>query len=344
MSIAARLKPGIFAGMYWSGAADVYALAARPEGAIVLMYHSVSAGDDAGWIDPANSVPVATFEEQMRFLSSRRRVVSMSELVSKLERGDEIAGGTVAITFDDGYLDNLQHAAPILQRYNLPATLYVPTGLIDRCETQWIDRLHGMVEHRTAHSCELEGAGTFDLRTPDQRGRFKRTVVDRLISADRAGRESVFASISGMLRPASPDGSAAPPRRLTMNWDEVRRWSRTPGLSVGVHTVEHVDLTACSAGTAEAEISGSIARANEMLESRVEHFSFPYARSTPSTRAMVRALGLRSAVIHSPDLRVRRGGAVDGIPRIAAPSSRTLFRFFTSPAYPDFPLRTMGRA
>ena len=103
------LKHLFYKGLYWSGAAMAYSRIAHTKGAIVLMYHSIVTAAEASWIDPSNSLDVASFEKQMRFLSNSRRVLSMSELVAKMQCGDRLEPGTVAITFDDGYLDNLRN-------------------------------------------------------------------------------------------------------------------------------------------------------------------------------------------------------------------------------------------
>ena len=331
-------KEALFAGIYWSGLAGLYMQLARSTGAVVLMYHSVVTPAESRWIHSANSVTVSAFESQMRFLSRRRRVVSMSELVDTIKRGDRIAPGTVVLTFDDGYVDNLRNAAPILGRYGLPATLYIPTGLVDRHEAQWIDRLYSFVKTRTANGVDVHPIGRFNLADPEQNVSFMRAATDHLLVADRTIRESILRAVHAQLKPAMD------PPRLTMNWDEVREWSRFPGLEVGAHTEEHLDLSSCSPDLAFAEISRSVNRVREVLNQPVKHFSFPYGRSTSQTREMVWKAGLESAVASAPDPRVRDNTELNWIPRVAAPASPTLFRFFTSPAYPDLPIRLINRA
>ena len=68
------------------------------------------------------------------------RVLPLTDLVEQLRRGG-LPRNALAITFDDGYRDNLTHAAPILARLGLPATIFLATGFIGTAEVPWFDRL-----------------------------------------------------------------------------------------------------------------------------------------------------------------------------------------------------------
>jgi len=95
-----------------------------------LLYHSVGgiqAGDRLGI-----SVTRENFYEQMMFL--RREgysVYSIETLVALTEEKKPIPSKSIAITFDDGYKDVLQNAAPILQKFNFPATIFIVQDYID---------------------------------------------------------------------------------------------------------------------------------------------------------------------------------------------------------------------
>jgi len=75
------------------------------------------------------SVTVARFAEQMRLLSQERRVISLASAIEELSTGVTEPG--VAVTFDDGYTDNLIHALPVLERFRIPATIFVVSGFCD---------------------------------------------------------------------------------------------------------------------------------------------------------------------------------------------------------------------
>jgi len=90
----------------------------------VLVYHSISSPQEplAGDID----ISPGRFAQQLRWLSRWRRVVP---LVDTLSAGSD---RRVALTFDDGYRDNLTVALPLLERFQIPMTLFVTAGFIDR--------------------------------------------------------------------------------------------------------------------------------------------------------------------------------------------------------------------
>jgi peptidoglycan/xylan/chitin deacetylase (PgdA/CDA1 family) len=91
------------------------------------MYHRVARlpGYDQLAVTPQR------FEEQMAYLAAHCRVVSLAQAVNELERGGRLTPA-VAVTFDDGYRDNLTHALPILRRYNIPATVFVTARFCDQ--------------------------------------------------------------------------------------------------------------------------------------------------------------------------------------------------------------------
>lgn len=113
--------------------------------AIIVAFHSVN--EDAVESD-INCTP-ALFEHYCRFFKTYFDVISLSELLSRLDSGKDVSSCLV-ITFDDGYKDNYTIAAPILKSMNLPATFFVTTGFINsnrvapwdaelEIESKWMD-------------------------------------------------------------------------------------------------------------------------------------------------------------------------------------------------------------
>jgi peptidoglycan/xylan/chitin deacetylase (PgdA/CDA1 family) len=262
-------------------------------GAIILMYHSVAPDEAARYIEPANRVDPRTFERQMAFLASPRRVVALSELVDEIAAGRTPRAGTVCITFDDGYRDNLTVAAPILEKYRLPATLFLATGYVQRGEAQWSDTLHWLSppKYRRLHAYLLEAGHEERMR-----------VLDELPRAEK-------------------------PPRLMLDWDEARRLLRRyPLFEIGGHTRDHLDLTR-HPGEARPQIEGCFEDLRRELGVETPHFSYPYGRWCAETRRAVIGAGWRSAVATEPARRIGRASDRYAMPRVQAPRSMTQLAF-----------------
>lgn len=88
----------------------------------VIMYHSIDRNDKITKL----SVSPESFERQMAFLRAHRyNVVGLDAIVRYLEKKEPLPPKTIAVTFDDGYYNNYEHAFPVLKKYRIPATIFV---------------------------------------------------------------------------------------------------------------------------------------------------------------------------------------------------------------------------
>ena len=327
----------LHAAMYWCGAASTYVSAFRVRGAVVLMYHSVSPPGAARWIAPRNRITPKEFEAQMRFLSHHRTVMAMDQLLHAIEGGEPPSAGSVVITFDDGYQDVLTVAAPILESYGLPAIVYLPTGQISSGEVPWADDIYTMFRARTRQTL-IVGDRIFDLRNPAARQAAFTAVHSRMIRSDPDDRRMLAQLVEEQLRPLA----RAP--RLTLSWQQVREMVRRfPFISIGVHTVNHVDLSCRTGNAIRNELQQCQSDVEREIGLRPLHFSFPYNRVCSDAREVLMELGYRSAVCSGARCLVDGGSDRFILPRIDVPRSMTLFRFCTSGAYPGLSQALLGR-
>lgn len=98
----------------------------RWQGVRIFGYHRVASEWDLLAVRPQR------FREQMEAIADADvEPIRLDRALDLLERGEPIEGRYVCVTFDDGYLDNLEHAVPVLERLGIPATIYLPTRVID---------------------------------------------------------------------------------------------------------------------------------------------------------------------------------------------------------------------
>jgi peptidoglycan/xylan/chitin deacetylase (PgdA/CDA1 family) len=107
--------------------------------AVVAVFHHIRDGAK----NDSLSIGVEMFERYCRFFRQHFKVISLPQLVAKLERRERLQRELV-ITFDDGYLDNFENAAPILERYSLPASFFVVSEWMGSTVVPWWDRDTGI--------------------------------------------------------------------------------------------------------------------------------------------------------------------------------------------------------
>jgi peptidoglycan/xylan/chitin deacetylase (PgdA/CDA1 family) len=112
-----------------------------PAGGVVLLYHRIA--DPA--TDPQRlAVSPSNFADHLAVLAERGRPLPLDELVDRARRGD-VPPGAVAVTFDDGYADNLYGALPLLKQARVPATVFISTGVLRNHQEFWWDRLERLL-------------------------------------------------------------------------------------------------------------------------------------------------------------------------------------------------------
>src|SRR5207237_1342536 len=119
----------------------------------ILLYHRVIDLD----CDPQQlAVSRANFDQQMRIVRDRMAPLPLARII-ELANQAALPKNAVAITFDDGYFDNLEFAAPILKKYDIPATVYVTSGQAGNFSEFWWDELEAILlaGRRLPDQCSL---------------------------------------------------------------------------------------------------------------------------------------------------------------------------------------------
>ena len=232
--------------------------------AVILMYHSISSERPDPW---DLCVAPDRFAAQAQLLADRFRVVSLTELRLAQTAGEPL-GRAVAITFDDGYRDNLLAAKPILEEHGLPATVFVTTGYLDSDRDFWWDELEAF--------CAAAGVASRELWQE----------LQAMTHEERAERlDALWASIH----------TPRPARSLPLSAAELVRLAEGGLVALGAHTVTHPHLSSLPVPTQRHEIEASKACLNDLAGRPVLDFSYPHGDFSPETRALVRAAGFEAA-------------------------------------------------
>jgi len=276
----------------------------------ILYYHRVN--DECDPFFPAFST--AVFNQQMGFVARHYKVVTLGELLAHLE--SESTEPVVAITFDDGYEDNYQNAFPVLQRYGLPATIFLTTGSMDSREPLWFEQLALALKKTSREFIDLEIdlPRRFRTRSTAERLQANARIFALLRTLPEGDRRRWLADILDKLA-VPPDQER---RDKTLTWDQVRLMKRD-GIDFGSHTVTHPFLSRLTREQVKWEVVESKKRIEGELQSPVQYFAYPNGREEDIgawNKELLREVGYRAALTtiwgmnyRSTDLmELRRGG------------------------------------
>ena len=278
----------------------------EPHG-LVLMYHRVASAAADPW---KLCVAPERFESQIRAVREHFDIVPLVELRGRLRRGRR-SRPVAAITFDDGYVDNLVIAKPILERHAAPATVFVITGFVGRREKFWWDRLTDATLVADALPTKLglqSETGRFDwedsaIALAGARGRrARRRLHDRLWEWLCDQPDPVRASTLATLEQWSGHHAALDPTSRPMNAAELRELVSGGILDVGAHTVTHPRLSRLTSVEKGTQIERSLSDCRSILGRDPLCFSYPNGDHDPQSVEIVRKAGFRVACDSRQDL------------------------------------------
>lgn len=294
------------------------------EGVLILNYHRV--GDGSASIHDRGlwSASSDAFDRQLSFLKTCSDVIGLDEIESSLgQRGNR----HVAITFDDGYLDNYEIAYPLLRQHRLPAAFFIATGFIDQPSLPWWDEIAMLVRTTTVEQLDLRDWLPEPLSLePGNRDQAIRRVLDIYKSLQGGHAAMLLDRLREQSRCAA---DCVPVEKHWMDWPMIRDMAAN-GMIIGGHTVHHPVLSRLSLDQQRAEISGCAMRLREELDQPMDYFAYPVGGPDTfdeRTRLCLQQAGVRLAFSYYGGIATRRSAHFD-MPRVAvaADMKHNLFR------------------
>ena len=227
----------------------------------ILIYHQVVAEFDP--MRP-NEPTAEVFDWQMALLARYFTPLSLTDAVQRLASGT-LPANAVCVTFDDGYLNNLSVAQPILAKYNIPATVYVATAFRSG-DNMWNDRIQDL----------CADPNRFELKTTDeviQLGDWP----SRISAAHQLLKKLKYLPVVERLQAVDElyqlNQATEYPARM-MNDTQLQQLAAL-GVTIGAHTHNHPILKSLDAKAQQAEIELSKSLLEQILQQPVAHFAYP---------------------------------------------------------------------
>ena len=222
-------------------------LAASRPGLVAFTYHRIAGPGDDPYYDPVISATPGGFAEQVEAIARRMRVLTLEEAIARIEAGGPWRGTSALVTFDDGYRDNFEVAAPILSDLGIPAAFFLPSAFLESPRLPWWDAVAFILKRAPSGRLVLP-------RGPDGDGTTAPPLEIDLAAGPRS--EAIRTVIAAFLDESIRDGDwflgmmaeragvamdrEAMGRALFADWELVRR---ATGAGVGLSVVRTGTLT-----------------------------------------------------------------------------------------------------
>lgn len=255
---------------------------------LVLTYHNLSDEPKSGTFEKElfelrPSVTKSQFESHLQVLKEKFRVVSLPDIVREKKEKGRLENDCIVITFDDGYESFYHLAFLLLKKYDLPATVFLPTDFINGQRTFWWEELLQIIfyalpsDKSTSALIPLMGeklAKQFCAagNEVERKKEFLESLEIYLRNIEDGQREEKIKNLKEILR---SDGDVKLTKQRTLNWEQIAEMSQQ-GISFGSHTCSHLNLRFASLEKVEEELSKSKAIIEKKLGARVVCFAYPY--------------------------------------------------------------------
>jgi peptidoglycan/xylan/chitin deacetylase (PgdA/CDA1 family) len=243
--------------------------------------------------------PEALEKYILDFKSKGYDLISMDEALKRIEKPTNKK--FIAFTIDDGYKDNLEHGLSVFEKHNVPVTIYVTTCFPEMKAIYWWYFLEDFLS--VSETLDLTSIGV-NLK------------LEGLTNQDK--KEKAYHKAAGLIKPLSYDGHLKFVTEVcgvgstqlleyneknNMSWAEIFDLNKSPLVSIGAHTLDHLSLKNQKSAVSENQISESILILEQKLGEKIKHFAYPYGSLEDAGErefGILKGLHLKSGVFNHP--------------------------------------------
>lgn len=252
---------------------------------IVLCYHRISnCFDDFNLMN----VSIDNFSSHMMYISKFYQTISLAEVGRECFNDDKVK---IAVTFDDGYEDVYKNALPILEKFSIPATVFVTTNNIDSNIENWPDEVmrcclqprvfHGEYRMNNPYISSEWNISSFQSRIDLYNS--LNAILSRLPNNIR--KKEVI-----KLRKWAGYSSDSRESRRILNSQEIKELSKNPLITIGSHTLTHPFLSQLDKNEIRVELEQSKRKLEKIVGDEIELFAYPYGGKKSYNLSIIKLL------------------------------------------------------
>ena len=256
------------------GLAPIFAPFYAGRGSILMLHRVLPEMNTPRIHNTINEISPGQLDVLIRFYKTRGvDIISLDDVVTYLSTAGKKR--FVCFTFDDGFSDNLHHALPIFEKHAVPFNIYITTGLPDGTFMIWWYLLEDiLLKDSYLEFCWGDTCHKYDLPSLEEKEKafneIRRIIIDTPYHLQREYLQAAFQGRHFVEHT----------KKLALSWEEIKRLSDHPLVTIGAHTINHPALNQLSAEEIEEELIGSKKRIESKTLEEVRHFSYPFGSAS----------------------------------------------------------------
>lgn len=234
------------------------------------------------------------------FISKKYRFISLDELHQIISSGAQQKQKFICFTLDDGYKDNLEYALPLFKKYDIPLAIYITNCFPNRTAILWWYLLEQTITSKSEFvlniGSEIVTYKWSNIAEGEKVYQEIRTKIRAIPNSTY--RDSLKKSFN--IDEAFIEQDCA---QMALSWDEIKKLSNEPLVSIGAHTMNHLSLATLSETDLNAEMEQSKLELENKIGKPVEHFAYPYGGFEDAhirEYNTARSIGFKTAVLNHP--------------------------------------------
>ncbi len=241
------------------------------------MYHGFCRNRESSLTDNAH-VLVHDFEEQLNYLVDQYNPISLSCFVDACQGKASLPPRSVVLTFDDGYASNHALAYPLLERYEVPATIYLATEFVIENRLLWPDKVALAIQQSEVSNINERLFNLFRIdAVSSETNRLKMIplIKNRLKHQSDNDRRMLIQQTMDALEITDETSLEIPSTMQSLTPGDIQKMANTRWIEFGSHTQTHPILSQCNDDQIELEITTSVREIEALTGRRCRHFAYP---------------------------------------------------------------------
>jgi peptidoglycan/xylan/chitin deacetylase (PgdA/CDA1 family) len=242
----------------------------------ILLYHGVRNNRNSGIQNYSNKhLLKIDFQKQMRFLKKNCNLISMSEIPKIIN--SNLKKTHFAVTFDDGFKNNYDNAAEILDFYKIPTTFYISTAYIGKTKMFWVDELEDIFNNNVKNNLiiRLDKKINFDTSVKEKKIIALNIIKNYCKNISISEKNRIVNFLKKKFNFITKKSIKNSNNYYSMSWKQVKALSANKYFTIGGHSHNHEVLSMLPKGRMFNEIDKCISILKSNLKTNVMHFSYP---------------------------------------------------------------------